>query len=83
MQKEKLAIFTLSRQQKINSNCDGAGEEGAAGEGGGGSGCWEAGRPLPGGGFSSLCTCVSADHQELPNRGFVLFRHRGERGCCC
>ena len=33
--------------------------------------------------FPSFSTCVRADHQELLNLGFVLFRHRGERGCYC
>lgn len=77
--KRKAAIFTLSRQQKITPNCNGgrepcgAREAAAAGKQGG---------RLPGG-FFSLCTCVRADHQELLNPGFVLFRQRGEHGYCC
>lgn len=77
--KRKAAIFTLSRQQKISPNCNGGGNR----RGEGGSGCWEAGRPASRRFFSSLCTCVRADHQELLNPGFVLFRQRGERGYCC
>lgn len=81
MQREKLVIFTLSRQQKITPNCDregavrrGAREAAAAGKQGG---------RLSGGYFFSPCTCVRADHQELLNAGFVLFRQQGERGYCC
>lgn len=75
--KRKAAIFTLSRQQKITPNCKGWG--GLCGLRARGGGCWEAGRlaskcspppPPP----VSLCTCVRADHQELLNPGFVLFR---------
>lgn len=57
MQKEKPAIFTLSRQQKITPNCTGAGAEGWWGSGrvrdavaAGDSG--KPGGQLPGGGFS-------------------------------
>lgn len=52
----------------------GAREAAAAGKQGG---------QLPGGVFFSLCTCVRADHQELLNPGFVLFRQREGRGGCC
>lgn len=77
--KRKAVIFTLSRQQKITPNCNGGGNvrgEGAAAAG-------KPGGRLPDGFFPSLCTCVRADHQELLNPGFVLFRQRGERGYCC
>ena len=54
MQKEKPAIFTLSRQQKITPNCDGGVGGGGGGglrRGEGGGFCWEAGRPASRRGF--------------------------------
>lgn len=80
MQKEKPAIFTLSRQQKITPNCNGGGGRGGAGEA---AAAGKQGGRLPGGFFSSLCTCVRADHQELLNPGFVLFRQWGGHAGCC
>lgn len=69
MQKEKLVIFTLSRQQKITPNCKWGGGL-WAGKGGQLLGAW--GGLLPGRFFFfSLHMCVCEDHQELPTPGRV------------
>lgn len=71
MQKEKLVIFTLSRQQKITPNCKWGGGL-WAGKGGQLLGAW--GGLLSGRFFFfslHMCVCVCEDHQELPTPGRV------------